>query len=158
MRNTMTLLAAVLVASNLLGRTTDAASWQNLSRLAPGQSIEVTTEKGESLKGTFASVSEGAISLERKHQSVAVPRAEVARVSLRSSKPRNYMLIGLAVGAGAGAGIGAGLGESLNNTSGGDFANLKPAIIGAGCAIGALVGILVGSWLGGRGATVYRAK
>ena len=158
MRNTMTLLAAVLVASNLLGRTTDAASWQNLSRLAPGQSIEVTTEKGESLKGTFASVSEGAISLERKHQSVAVPRAEVARVSLRSSKPRNYMLIGLAVGAGAGAGIGAGAGESLNNTSGGDFANLKPAIIGAGCAIGALVGTLVGSGLGGRGATVYRAK
>ena len=158
MRNTMALLAAVLAASNLLGQTTDAASWQNLSRLAPGQSIEVTTKKGESLKGTFASVSDGAISLERKHQSVAVPQAEVARVRLLSSRRRNYMLIGLAVGAGAGAGIGAGAGESLNNTSGGDFANLKPAIIGAGCAIGALVGTLVGLWLGGRGATVYRAK
>jgi hypothetical protein len=158
MRNTMTLLAAVLAASNLLGQTTDTASWQNLSRLAPGQSIEVTTKKGESLKGTFASVSDGAISLERKHQSVAVPRAEVARVSLRSSRRRNYMLIGLAVGAGAGAGIGAGAGESLNNTSGGDFANLKPAIIGAGCAVGALVGTMVGWGLGGRGATVYRAK
>jgi len=158
MRNTMALLAAVLAASNLLGQTTDAASWQNLSRLAPGQSIEVTTKKGESLKGTFASVSEESISLERKHQSVAVPRAEVARVSLRSSKRLNYTLVGLGVGAGVGAGIGAGAGESLNNTSGGDFANLKPAIIGAGCAIGALVGTLVGSGLGGRGATVYRAK
>ena len=157
MRNTTTLLAAVLAASNLLGQTTDAASWQNLSRLAPGQSIEVTTKKGESLKGTFASVSEGAISLDRKHRSVAVPRAEIARVNLRSGKRLNYTLVGLAVGAGAGAGIGAGAGESLNNTSGGDFANLKPAIIGAGCAIGALVGTLVGSGLGGRGATVYRA-
>ena len=158
MRNTMTLLAAVLVASNLLGQTTDAASWQNLSRLAPGQSIEVTTKKGESLKGTFANVSEGSISLVRKSQNVAVPRAEIARVSLRASKRLNYTLVGLGVGAGVGAGIGAGAGESLNNTSGGDFANLKPAIIGAGCAIGALVGTLVGSWLGGRGATVYRAK
>jgi hypothetical protein len=82
----------------------------------------------------------------------------VARVSLRSSKRLNYTLVGLGVGAGVGAGIGAGAGESLNNTSGGDFANLKPAIIGAGCAIGALVGTLVGSGLGGRGATVYRAK
>jgi hypothetical protein len=158
MRNTMALLAAVLAASNLLGQTTDAASWHNLSRLAPGQTIEVTTKKGESLKGTFANVSEGSISLVRKLQNVAVPRAEVARVNLRSSKRLNYMLAGLAIGAGAGAGIGAGAGESLSNASGGDFANLKPAIIGGGCAIGALVGTLVGSWLGGRGATVYSAK
>jgi hypothetical protein len=158
MRNTMTLLSAVLAASNLLGQATDAASWQNLSRLAPGQSIAVTTKKGESLKGTFVTVSEGAISLERKHQSIAVPRAEVARVSLRSSKQRQYMLIGLGVGAGAGAGIGAGMGESLANESGGDFRNLKPAVIAVVCAIGAGVGALVGSWLGGRGATVYRAQ
>jgi hypothetical protein len=158
MRNTITLLTAVLAASNLLGQTTDAASWQNLSRLAPGQSIQVTTKKGESLKGTFVSVSEGAISLERTHQSVAVPRAEVARVSLRSSKQRKYALIGLGVGAGAGAGIGAGIGESLAQESGGDFRNLKPAVIAVVCGIGALAGTLVGSWLGGRGATVYRSK
>jgi hypothetical protein len=50
------------------------------------------------------------------------------------------------------------MGEGLANESGGDFRNLKPAIIGAVCAIGALVGTLVGLWLGGRGATVYRAK
>jgi hypothetical protein len=158
MRNTMALLAAVLAASNLLGQTTNATSWQNLSRLAQGQSIQVTTKKGESLKGTFASVSEEAISLERKHQSVAVPRTEVARVSLRSGKQRKYTLIGLGVGAGAGAGIGAGMGESLANESGGDFRNLKPAITAVVCGIGALVGTLVGSRLGGRGATVYRAK
>ena len=158
MRSTMTLLAAVLAASNLLGQTTDAASWQNLSRLAPGQSIEVTTKKGESLKGTFANVSEGSISLVRKSQNVAVPRAEIARVSLRTSKRRNYTLTGLAIGAGAGAGIGAGMGESLANESGGDFRNLKPAVIAVVCAIGAGVGALVGSWLGGRGATVYRAQ
>jgi hypothetical protein len=158
MLNTMTLLAAVLAASNLFGQTTDAASWQNLSRLAPGQSIEVTTRKGESLKGTFASVSEAAIGLERKHRSVAVPRAEIARVNLRSSKQRQYTLIGLAIGAGAGAGIGAGMGESLANQSGGDFSNLKPAVVAVVCGIGALAGTLVGAWLGGRGTTVYRAK
>ena len=151
MRNTMTLLAAVLAASNLLGQTTDVASWQNLSRLAPGQSIEVTTKKGESLKGTFASVSEGAISLDRKHQSAAVPRAEIERVNLRSSKQWKYALVGLGVGAGIGAGAGAGFAEK----SGGDYE--KQITVGM-CVIGALVGTLVGSWLGGRGATVYRAK
>ena len=158
MRNTMRLLAAVLAASNLLGQTTDAASWQNLSRLAPGQSIEVTTRKGESLKGTFVNVSEESISLARKSQSVAVPRTEITQVRLRTSKRLNYTLAGLAIGAGAGAGIGAAAGESVANESGGDFRNLKPVITVAGCAIGALVGTLVGSWLGGRGATVYRAK
>ena len=44
MRNTTTLLAAVLAATNLFGQTTDPASWQNLSRLAPGQSIQVATD------------------------------------------------------------------------------------------------------------------
>jgi len=66
-------------------------------RLAPGQSIEVTTEKGESLKGTFASVSEGAIKPGAEASERSPFASEVARVSLRSSKPRNYMLIGLAV-------------------------------------------------------------
>jgi hypothetical protein len=151
MRNTMTLLAAVLAASNLLGQTTDTASWQNLSRLAPGQSIEVTTKKGESLKGAFASVSEGAISLDRKHRSVAVPRAEIERVNLRSSKQWKYALVGLGVGAGIGAGAGAGFAEK----SGGDYG--KQITVGM-CVIGALVGSLVGAGLGWRGTTVYRAK
>jgi hypothetical protein len=155
----MTLLSAVLAASNLLGQTSDAASWRNLSRLAPGQSIEVTTKKGESLKGAFTTVSEASISLERQRGNVAVPRAEVARVSLRSSKRLNYTLVGLGVGAVVGAGIGAGVGGRIANESGGDFNNLKPAIIAAGCAVGALVGALVGRGLGGRGATVvYRSK
>ena len=152
MRNTTTtLLAVILAASNLLGQTSDAASWQNLSRLAPGQSIEVTTKKGESLKGTFASVSEGAISLDRKHQSVAVPRAEIERVNLHSSKQWKYGLAGLGVGAGIGAGAGAGFAEK----SGGDYKN---QIIVGMCVIGALVGSLVGAGLGWRGTTVYRAK
>ena len=151
MRNTMALAAAVLAASNLLGQTTDAASWQNLSRLAPGQSVEVTTKKGESLKGTFASVSEESISLERKHQSVAVPRAEIARVNLRSSKQWKYALAGLGVGAGIGAGAGAGFAQK----SGGDYG--KQITVGM-CVIGALVGSLVGAGLGWRGTTVYRAK
>ena len=158
MRNTMTLLAAVLAASNLLGQTTDAASWQNLSRLVSGQSIEVTTKKGESLKGTFVSASEESISLERKLQNVAVPRAEIARVSLRSSQRRKYRLIGLGVGAGAGAGIGAGVVASFGLQTGANVKYLNAALVVAVCGAGALVGTLVGSWLGGRGATVYRAK
>jgi len=115
-------------------------------------------KKGESFKGTFVSVSDDAISVERKRQNVAVPRNDVARVALRLPKGRKSTLIGLAIGAGAGAGIGVGAGEWLANESGGDFANLKPAIAVGFCAIGALVGAIIGSVVGNRGSEVYRAK
>jgi len=138
-----------------LGQTTDAASWRNLSRLAPGQSIEVTTKKGESLKGTFASVfrrghKPGAEASQRRR-----PASGGARVSLRSSKRLNYTLAGLANRCGCRRRHRRRRGrEPEQPRAAVTFANLKPAIIGAGCAIGALVGTLVGSWLGARGATV----
>jgi hypothetical protein len=121
--------------------------------------IEVTTKKGESLEGTFLNASEGSISLERKRRNVAVPRAEIARVSLCSSKHRKYTLVGLGIGAGAGAGIGAAVVESRPLQTGANAKYQNTAIVVAVCATAALVGALVGSWLGGRGTTVvYRAK
>ena len=156
MRRTTALAAAVLLASVLLAQDADPRSWQNLSRLAPGQAIEVVNTKGESVKGTFASVSEESIGLTGKSRNVAIPRAEVSRVRLR--KGSKHILIGAVIGGGAGAGIGAAAGEGLAQASGGDFRNLKPGIIAAACAVGVLVGVLVGSLIGNRHTTVYRAK
>ena len=68
------------------------------------------------------------------------------------------MWLGLAIGGGAGAGIGAGVAEGISNTSGGDFANLKPAVIGVIAAAGALAGLAIGSVLESRHNTLYKSK
>jgi hypothetical protein len=132
-------------------------SWEALKRLAPGQSIEVIQQKGESLKGKLAGVSEDSIAVATRRQTIAVPRPTVSRV-LISGRRRTYMLVGAAIGAAAGAGLGAAGGESLAQGSGGDFANLKPVITVGGGAVGAAIGAMVGSLAGKRGAIVYRAK
>lgn len=151
------ILALLVSCSALAGPVGDPSSWENLKRLAPGQSIEVAQQTGERLTGKFSRVSEDSIAVARKAQIITVPRSAVSRVRV-SGKRLTYTLIGAAIGAAGGAGLGAAGGESLNQGSGGDFANLKPAVT-AGCGVaGALVGAVVGSLLGNRGAIVYRAK
>ena len=155
---------AVMVAITLLGPTLMAAgdsnvtSWQSLQQLAPGQKIEVARTKSGPVRGTFVSFSDQSITLREKQQETAISRADVSRVRLLPARRRRYALIGAAVGAGAGAGAGAGIGESVANESGGDFRNLKPAIIGVTAGLGALIGLVIGSAAGGRHTTIYSAK
>jgi hypothetical protein len=151
-------VVAALLSYSLSGQTASGGAWQNVTRLAPGEKIEITDKKGETWKGTLASVSEDSIGLTRKQQTVPVARAEVARVRLRPKHHLKYTLLGAGIGAGGGAGLGAAAGEGLSNASGGDFSNLKPAIVAVSCGIGALTGALVGSLLGNRHTTVYKAK
>ena len=154
----ITVAIALLAPAPMLASDSSGSAWQNLRQLAAGQEIEVTNTAGKTVRGTFGSFSDQSISLHEKQQETVVLRAEVSRVRLRPARRGRYALIGAAVGAGAGAGLGAGLGESLANSSGGDFRNLKPAIIGLSAVFGALVGLVVGSALGSRHTTVYRAK
>ena len=142
----------------MLASDGSVSSWQNLRQLTAGQEIEVDKTKGSPVRGTFIAFTDESISLRENQQETAVPRAEVLRVRLRPAGRGKYTWIGLAVGAGAGAGAGAGIAEGLSNRSGGDFKNLKPAIIGLSAGLGALVGLVVGSSLGGRHTTIYRAK
>jgi hypothetical protein len=151
------ILALLVCGSALAGPRGDPSSWENLKRLAPGQSIQVARQNGETLVGKLAGVSEDSITVARKSQTIAVPRSAVSWVRV-SRKRRTHTLIGAAIGAAAGVGLGAAGGESLNQSSGGDFANLKPAIT-AGCGVaGALIGAVVGSLVGNRGTIIYRAK
>jgi hypothetical protein len=143
--------------STLAAPLGDPYSWENLKRLAPGQSIQVIQQKGELLNGKLGSVSEDSITLTREQQTIAVPRSAVLRVRI-SGKRRTYTLIGAAFGAAVGLALGATGSESVNQSSGGDFANLKPVItVGCGAA-GALMGAMIGSLAGNRGTIVYRAK
>ncbi|HTS27305.1 MAG TPA: hypothetical protein VMH81_15620 [Bryobacteraceae bacterium] len=151
-------LALACLGTNLAAWTGDLTAWASVQRLAPGQSVEVVNQKGESFSGKLESVSEESIVILGKHHTATVPRTAVKRVQIRGSRRLRCTLIGAGIGAGAGLGLGAAGAESLANSSGGDFANLKPAIIGASGAAGALIGAVVGSAVGNRGTTVYRIR
>lgn len=150
------LLAVALVKPPLMtAGDTNLTDWQNFKQLVAGQEIEVTTSNGRSVQGAFISFSAQLITLQRKQKEVTIPRTDVSRVRLRQAHRRRYMWIGAALGAGAGAGVGAGIGENVANESGGDFRNLKPAIIGVSAGVGALLGALIGSVIGSRHTTIY---
>ena len=153
-----TVAITLLTPAPMLASDSNVSAWQNLRQLTAGQEIEVTKAKGSPVRGTFIAFADESISVREKQQEIAIPRADVSRVRLRPPGRGKYTWIGAAVGAGAGAGVGAGIGESLANQSGGDFRNLKPAIIGLSAGLGALVGLAVGSALGSRHTTIYRAR
>jgi hypothetical protein len=133
-------------------------SWQNLQQLDAGQEIAVTKTDGGAVRGTFVGFADQSISLKWKQQDITITRTDISLVRLRSARGRRYTWIGAALGAGAGAGVGAGIGEHVAYESGGDFRNLKPAIIGVCAGIGALAGAAVGSAIGSRHTTIYTAK
>ena len=137
------------------GASVDLTSWDNLRQLAAGQQIEIARNQAEALKGEFVRVTDEAVTVRTRRGEVTAARSEIIEVR-RTSVGRKDTWVGAGVGAGAGALIGLGAGEALANASGGDFANLKPAIIGACAAAGALVGVLIGSVFGNRHSVVYR--
>jgi len=149
---------ALVMPALMIARDGDLTSWQNLEKLAAGQAIEVAKTNGASLQGTFVSFVDQSITLRGKQQEIVVPRPDVTQVRLRSHGGRGWTWIAMAAGASAGLGVGAGIGESVATESGGDFRNLKPAIIGVSGGIGALVGALIGSSIDRRRTTIYRAK
>ena len=149
----MLILASFTPSSVLLAE--DKASWQNLAGLGSSQAIEVRKTSGELLNGEFVRFADDSISVLVKKLEIAIRRTEVSRVRTRS-KGDKTVWIWTAIGAGAGLGIGAAAGAGLANESGGDFANLKPAITVAIGAVGALIGAVVGSLTGHR--TIYRVK
>ena len=124
-------------------------SWDNLKQLQPGQRIEVVDMKLKSLKGTFVSFSEEAISLRVKESEVAVPRPDVLRVSLReNSKRTRNLLIGLGIGAAGGLATGLGIMEREPGYAG--------AVAGT-TVLFAVVGAGLGAAFPGY-QTIYRVK
>src|SRR4030081_1908210 len=133
----MTKLCFAILTLGTALNARDLTDWQNLRDLTAGRKIEVVKKGGETLKGTFTTFSPDAITLQTDQREVAVPRADVSRVRRNSHRTRST-LIGAGVGGGAGAAVGAALSARLTNESGGDFADLEPAVIGGCVAAGAL--------------------
>lgn len=99
----------------------------------------------KSVEGAFVGFSEDALTLSTENRETSVPRAEVARVSLKeNSRRKRNMLIGLGIGGAAGTaalGIWAAKAQPRSEFRG-DYYDIGkwvfvPAGLGAGAAIGA---------------------
>jgi len=113
------------------------ASWDSLKQLRVGEKIEVVDMKLKSLKGTFVSYSEEALTLRVRKDDVSLPRVDIHRVGFKGGKRGRNTLIGLATGAGLGAGVGA-LGGKLYGEYVASFTVLGTLLgAGAGTAVGA---------------------
>jgi hypothetical protein len=117
-------------------------SWQNLSTLHAGQKIRVVEKNAKAVTGTFANVSDTALTLQQKGLERMIQRQDVSTVNLMgvSHRLRNA-LIGGAVGAGGGAGVGAASWENRGFVGGKGTGAAVGAVIGFG--VGAVVGALV---------------
>lgn len=151
------ILLTLATPDSLRAREPVSRSWDALQQISPGQSIQVTQPAGRSVSGTFVRVAEQSLVIQNKQGEITLARAEVLRVRLPAKHGRRNTWIGAGVGAAAGAGAGFGIAEQVASESGGDFANLRPAIVAVTAGVGALIGALLGSTLGGRSVTIYQA-
>ena len=147
MKKTAMLLLLCVVPLGLMARDSGLDSWDNLKQLRAGQKIEVVDMNLKSVKGTFASFSEEAITLATKEGEMVVRRDHTYRVSVPGGKRGRNALIGLGIGAAGGVAAGVGLMERETGYAG--------AVAGTVVFVAA-VGAGVGAALPGS-RTIYRA-
>ena len=133
-------IGTLIFSVSLQAQKPGKQSWDNLNRLQSGQKVQVMQMDMKSLKGTFVGFSEEAISLRVKKKSVAVPREDLLRVSLREKpkRGRNALLmmgVGAGLGALSGAAVGAGFHEA--GETGVFMMVFTPLGAGVGAAVGA---------------------
>ncbi len=120
----------------------DAASsdWDNLLRLKPGSTIEVTKTDHTRLRGKLVSASSSEITVRVKGHGIAVPRGDTNLVRVRVGRARSgNMLIGAA--AVGGVFLGAGLGVALD-LGGQDTWWVAALFAAAGAVVGGAVSAL----------------
>jgi hypothetical protein len=135
---------------------TKQASWANLTALRSGQKIQIVDMTSKKHSGTFANVSDAAISYTETAGERTIQKQDVRSVKLMENKHRlRNTLIVAGVGAGVGAGIGAATHKSCSAQQsfcldiGG---RALPAGIGA--VVGGLGGAVVGALLPSH-STIY---
>ncbi len=126
-------------------------NWDNLRQLAPGQKIEVVDSKMKTLKGSFVSVSDEALSLQVGKSEESVLRVNVVRVSVRdtSHRARNMALAAGVIGGIALIPSAIVIGQQSNE---GNTCTACVAAIAAGFGGGAALGAIPSN------RTIYRVK
>lgn len=167
-QDTRFVLALLVAAASAFGQTpsfrlgtVNAADWDQLQQLHPGDKVRVELEGKPGVSGDFATVTSDSLQLVRhRKEQCDLPRTEIRRVwvyrlSKRSGTRAAAPWIGVAAGFGAGFGIGAvwaGHCEGFCVVS-------KPAAGAIFGVVGAGVGAVVGHLAAGKAETqtlVYR--
>ncbi len=109
-----------------------SSDWDNLLRLKPGSTVEVTRTDHTRLRGKLVSASGSEVVVRVKGHGVAVPRGDTNLVRVRVGRARSGNML---VGAGVVGGVflGAGLGLALD--LGGQDAWWVAALFGAAGAV-----------------------
>jgi hypothetical protein len=136
-----------LLAIPCASLTQTKTSWANLTVLRAGQKIQVVDIHSKKHSGTFANVSDTAISYMGTAGQQTVQKQDVHSVKLMENKHRlrNTLILG-AVGAGVGAGIGVAVSSCSSSFCIGPSRGKSVGIGVAGVgAVGAIVGALLPS-------------
>ncbi len=82
-------------------------SWEGIKAVPPGDEVAVRLRNGQTLKGRLISVSDTALTIERRKNSTDVNRGDALRVHhlVKKSKTKG-ILLGLLIGMGVGALLG----------------------------------------------------
>lgn len=135
------MLALLTLRPALHASNRDPGDWGNLGQVTAGQRIEVIDMSLKRIRGEFIASSAEELRIKAKVGPVAMPRAQVFRVSLlEKSKRLRNALIGMAVGAAAGLATGAAVDSSFSEDDE-HVAKLLfvPIGIGAGAGLGAAI-------------------
>jgi hypothetical protein len=125
-------------------------SWEALSGLQAGQSIQVVDSSSKKHTGTFLSVSDTAISLRAAVGEQSIQRQDVRTVKLMANQRRAHnTLVGGAIGGAMGAGVGAIIGAATHKGCTSEEFCLDFIGTGGSAGIGAVAGFLGGVTVGG---------
>ena len=103
-------MRSVLIALLFLAVSAVSAAqptWTNLSKLKPGQKIQIVEKDAKKHSGTFLALSETAITFTEGTSERSIQKADVRSVKLQNKRRLRNTLIGTGLGAGTGAALGA---------------------------------------------------
>jgi len=151
MKRVIETLLLLLLVPGFSSAQSSQNNWDNLKQLRPGQKIEVAESSMKTLKGTFVSFTDEAMTFLVGKSQESIERAKVVRVSVRdtSHRTRNMALASGIIGGIVLIPAGILLGQQSNE---GNSCGACMAAIVAGFGGGAAFGAIPGS------RTVYRAK
>jgi hypothetical protein len=158
MRNAALAFFLVLIPCSLHAQD-KKSDWKALYGLRSGEKIELVETGIKKHVGTFSTVTDEAIQMHEGSDEIAIPKENVARVTVldKSHRGRNALILG-AAGGGAGAAIGAAASRCSNSNTSFNLCGIGRGVaVGLGGLVGLAGGVGVGAAIPSH-PTIYRAE